>query len=177
MLNADYPTIIPLFANHVIKGRTESASFLIWYLENYYRLDTQEAVDSVCDQNGDKGVDGIYIDEANQTIDILQIKISQNPSRTIGDTALKEFYGTLSQFNSKESVQNLIDTAGTAQVVGLVKRLQLLNIIDLYKVRGVFICNQELDANGKGYLTETPEIEFIGKSRLESALLHGSLCA
>ena len=33
--------------------RTESASFLIWYLENYLRLDTVEAVDSICDQSGD----------------------------------------------------------------------------------------------------------------------------
>ena len=57
MLNFDYPAILDLFRQHLDPKRSESASFLIWYLENYYRLDTLEAVDSVCDQRGDKGVD------------------------------------------------------------------------------------------------------------------------
>jgi hypothetical protein len=35
----------------------------MWYLEKYFRLDPQLAIDSVCDNNGDKGVDGIYLYE------------------------------------------------------------------------------------------------------------------
>jgi restriction endonuclease Mrr len=115
MINLDYPNILDQFKEHIDPERTESASFLIWYLENYYRLDNQEAIDAVCDQKGDKGVDGIYINESNGTIDIFQTKISQKEGRTIGDTSLKEFLGTLSQFNSKESIRNLLDTGGEAQ--------------------------------------------------------------
>src|SRR5207249_84428 len=100
--------------------RSESASFLIWYLQNYYRLDTQEAQDAVCDQPGDKGVDGIFINEAYGTIDIFQARISEKIGRTIGDSSLKTFFGTLSQFESKESIQNLINTGGDALVVGLI---------------------------------------------------------
>ena len=55
MINLDYPDILDLFSEYLDPKRTESAAFLIWYLENYYRLDSLEAVDSVCDQRGDKG--------------------------------------------------------------------------------------------------------------------------
>lgn len=174
MINVDYPVILDLIKDHLDPKRTESASFLIWYLENYYRLEAQEAIDAVCDQKGDKGVDGIYVNEANGTIDIFQTKISQRTGRTVGDTSLKEFFGTLSQFDSKSSIQNLIDTGGNAQVVGLINRLQLLNIYDQYKVRGIFISNVEMDNNGESYLAASPNIEFIGKGILESTFISTS---
>jgi hypothetical protein len=171
MINIDYPNILNLIKDHLDPKRTESASYLIWYLENYYRLDTQEAIDAVCDQSGDKGVDGIYLNEANGTIDVFQTKISQKVGRTVGDSSLKEFFGTLSQFDSKASIQNLIDTGGTAQVVGLIKRLKLIENFDQYKVRGIFISNVEIDPNGDAYLAITPTIEFIGKTILESTFI------
>jgi hypothetical protein len=174
MIKLEYPLILDNFKMHLDPKRTESASFLIWYLENYYRLDSLEAIDSVCDQNGDKGVDGIYINEANGTIDIFQTKISQRAGRTIGDTILKEFFGTLSQFDSKESIQNLIDSGGNAQVVSLIKRLQLISLFDQYKIRGIFICNSELDVNGDSYLTSTNNIEFVGKNTLETTYISHS---
>ncbi|MFI5186272.1 MAG: AIPR family protein [Chitinophagales bacterium] len=172
MINVEYPSLLEHIAFYVIPGRrTESASFLMWYLENYYRLDKQEAIDSVCDQNGDKGIDGIYINEAYGTIDVFQSKISQSADRTIGDVALKEFFGSLSQLRSNDSMENLISTGGEAQVVGLVKRLNLLNKIDAYKLRGIFLSNLNLDANGIAFLAECPEIEFEGKDILESTFI------
>ena len=60
MIDVDYPALLNLFPQHVAKDRSESASFLIWYLENYYRLDSEEAVYVTCDQRGDRGVDGIF---------------------------------------------------------------------------------------------------------------------
>jgi len=53
MIDIDYPALLKLFPEHLDPKRSESAAFLIWYLENYYRLDEIEAVDSVCDQKGD----------------------------------------------------------------------------------------------------------------------------
>ena len=123
MINLDYPEILDLLTENLAPGRSESASFLIWYLENYYRLVSLEAVDSVCDQRGDKGIDGIYVNDADNTIDIFQSRLSQRKGRTIGDSALREFAGTLKQFDSRESVSNLIDGGGEAEVVRLVKRL------------------------------------------------------
>src|SRR5690349_18555551 len=77
MIDVDYPQLLTLFPEHRDPKRTESASFLIWYLEHYYRLDTQEAIDAVCDQKGDRGVDGIFVDDNAQTITIFQSRISQ----------------------------------------------------------------------------------------------------
>jgi len=171
MIAIEYPNILSLIKEHLDSSRTESASFLIWYLENYYRLDSLEAIDSVCDQKGDKGIDGIYINESNGTIDVFQTKISQKPGRTVGDSVLKEFFGTLSQFDSKESLQNLIDTGGSAQVVGLIKRINLLSILDQYRIRGIFVSNVELDNNGEAYLAKTPNVEFIGKNILETTYI------
>lgn len=166
MINLDYPAILDLFRDHLDPKRTESASFLMWYLENYYRLDSLEAVDAVCDQRGDKGVDGIYVNENDVSIEIFQCKLSQDKNSTIGDTLLKEFYGTISQFKNKESIENLIRTGGDAEVVRLARRLDLTNIIHQYAVHGIFIANVDIDRNGKAYLDETPEITFVGKSRL-----------
>jgi len=166
MVNLDYPKILDLCREHLDPKRTESASFLIWYLENYYRLDSLEAVDSVCDQRGDKGVDGIYVNDNDNTIDIFQCKLSQSKDSTIGDTALKEFYGTLSQFKSQASVQNLIDSGGDADVVRLVKRLDLVTKVGTHEIRGIFISNIDIDSNGKSYLKATSLISFIGKSDL-----------
>ena len=171
MINVDYPGILTLIQDYRDASRADSAAFLMWYLENFYRIDPQESIDAVCDQNGDKGVDGIFINDANNTIDIFQTKISQNTTRTVGDTALKEFFGTLSQFNSKESLQNLIDTGGSAQVVSLIKRLNLLAALEQYTVRGIFISNVNLDANGEAYLTQTPQLVFVGKTLLESTYI------
>ncbi len=84
---------------------------------------------------------------------------------------MKEFFGTLSQFDSIVSIQNIIDKGGTAQVVGLIKRLKLIENFDQYKVRGFFISNAEIDANGVAYLEMTSTIEFIGKKILEATFI------
>jgi hypothetical protein len=47
MIDLNYPNLLKMFPQHLDPKRSESASFLIWYLENYYRLDPVEAVDSV----------------------------------------------------------------------------------------------------------------------------------
>lgn len=175
MINVEYPNLLQHISYYLVPGqRTESASFLMWYLENYYRLDKQEAIDSVCDQNGDKGIDGIYINEAYGTIDVFQSKISQNPGRTVGDVALKEFFGSLSQLKTKESLENLINTGGDAQVVGLIKRLNLINKIGAYKLRGIFLSNIDIDNNGEAFLAECSEIEFEGRNLLESTFISSS---
>lgn len=76
-LDLTYPAILQYVTPYKGAKRTESAAFLIWYLVNYYRLDELEATDCVCDQSGDKGVDGIYVNDGAGTIDIFQSKISQ----------------------------------------------------------------------------------------------------
>jgi hypothetical protein len=174
MIDLDYPTILNLFAQHLDPKRSESASFLVWYLENYYRLDTLEAVDAICDQKGDKGVDGIFVNDNDQTITIFQARISQRSDRTIGDTSLKEFSGTLGQFETDESIQDLVVSAGAAQIASLIRRLGLIEKIATYEVRGEFISNIDPDANGEAYLRITPNITFVGKTALRQTYISDS---
>ena len=171
MPNLSYPEILELFVDHRDPKRTESASFLIWYLEHYYRLDTLEAVDCVCDQSGDRGIDGIYVNEDTNTIDIFQSKLFQSTKRTLGDKPLREFRGTLSQFESKEVLQNLADTAGGAEVSNLISRLDLVKKLPTYTVRGVFLTNVDTDANAEAFLSGEPFINVIGKKELESTYI------
>jgi hypothetical protein len=166
MIDLSYPALLDLFRIHIDPKRTESASFLIWYLENYYRLDTTEAIDSVCDQRGDKGVDGIYVSNGDMTIDVFQCRISQKKDSSIGDAALREFRGTLSQFESAETIQNLITSSGEAQVGHLVRRLDLVNKVETHEVRGIFISNIEIDSNGISYLKTEPKMVFFGRNTL-----------
>jgi hypothetical protein len=163
MIDVNYPNLLSLFPQHLDPKRSESASFLIWYLENYYRLDTLEAVDSVCDQKGDKGVDGIFVNDSDQTITIFQARISQRADRTVGDSLLKEFAGTLMQFASKACIDTLIASAGSADVALLAKNLDLTNKIATHDVVGQFLTNMDIDANGINFLKNVQNVTVVGK--------------
>ena len=167
MIDLTYPDILSLFSNYIAPNRNESSAFLIWYFENYLRLDSLEAVDSVCDQCGDKGIDGIYLNIDANTIEVYQSKLFQKQNPEVGDKLLREFHGALSQLESEEAIDNLIATAGEAEVARLIKRLDLKKHVSEFEIKGYFICNGEIDANGKAFLASSPHITFIGKSHLE----------
>lgn len=166
MLNLTYPAALRLLEQHLVPKRSESAAFLIWYLENYLRLDTLDAIDSVCDQSGDKGIDGIYLNEEANTIEVYQSKLFQKENPIVGDKTLREFRGTLAQLESEDAIENLIESAGEAEVARLVSRLDLKRHIAEYEVVGYFVCNAELDANGQAFLNAATNIRFIGSTDL-----------
>lgn len=165
--NLIYPRLLDLFTEHRVPNRSDSAAFLIWYLQNYYRLDEQEAVDAVCDQSGDKGVDGVYVSDGDQTITVFQSRISQSNDSSIGDKPLREFAGTLSQFHSQAKVNDLIKSAGLADVAALLKRLEVPSKVGTYQLRGEFLSNIEIDQNGRDFITSDGTIKFVGRSTLE----------
>lgn len=169
-MDFNYPALLELFSEYLDSKRSESASFLIWYLEKYYRLDPLEAVDSVCDQRGDKGIDGIYVDDNTQSIIVFQSKISQK-NATVGDSLIRTFAGTLGQLKDSESVISLINSAGEAEVARLLERLQVANKISEYEVRGEIVTNIEMDENGKTNLNLFPNISFVGRSSLLSTYI------
>lgn len=171
MIDLSYPALMGLFETHLAPKRSESASFLIWYFENYLRLDTQEAVDSVCDQKGDKGIDGIYLNSDANIIEVYQSKLSQKLGAEIGDKLLREFQGSLSQFESEDALSNLVDSAGDAEVARLIKRLELQGHLSEYDVVGYFVCNSELDANGSAFLNASSNMRFVGKAELTSSFM------
>src|SRR5690554_999241 len=108
MIDLTYPAIQALIASQKRRHTTDSRAFLAWVLESIYRLDETDADDTVCDGPDDKGIDGIYVYESNQSIEVFQSKLFQNNSRTVGDSALREFVGSLSQFRTKADVDALV---------------------------------------------------------------------
>jgi len=139
LINVDFPKVLELIAEVRDPERADSASYLIWYLENYYRLDRNEAIDSVGDKPGDKGIDGIWVNESDATIVVFQSRITENPIKTVGDAVLRPFAGTLRQFDTRESLDSLLQAAGSATIANLIRRLDLPSKIGRYSVRGEFL--------------------------------------
>ena len=176
MINVDYPKVLDLIAEYRASGRWDSAAFLMWYLESYYRLDPQEAIDSVCDKENDKGIDGIWVNEDEEAIVVFQSRLKESPAKKIGDSPLRNFGGTLLQFKTKAALKAMIESAGMAQVASIAKRLELLTKIGSrgYTVRGEFLSNVNADANGNAYLKSTPNVKFLGKKYLEDRYISSS---
>jgi len=170
-LDVTYPAVLDILTPHLAPKRSESASFLVWYFENYLRLDSLEAVDCVCDQSGDKGIDGIYLNTDANVIEVYQSKLFQKADARVGDKLLREFQGSLTQFETSESLANLVDTSGEAEVARLVKRLDILSRIKEFDVVGYFVCNGEIDANGRAFLEGAQRIRFLGKSDLNATFV------
>jgi AIPR protein len=164
-LDLVYPAVLKNFGRHLIGGRTESRAFLGWFLEHYYRLDETDAQDAICDGPDDKGIDGIYVDHNLERIDIFQTKLYQNEKKTLGDTALKEFAGSLDQLRNRALIEQLVSTTGNIELRELIRAADLASLVEKgFKVRGLFITNAVKDQNAAAYLG----------TRLDLALHDGS---
>ena len=158
-LDLTYPAILGIFGKHLMQGRQESRAFLGWFLENFYRLDASAVGDIICDGIDDKGIDGIYVDTNLETIDVFQAKLFQNANKTLGDVALKEFAGTLSQLRDRGSIEALAASTGNVELRGLIRDVNLSGLVETgYKVRGIFVTNAALDANGTAFLDQQNDI-------------------
>lgn len=124
--NLSYDGVKKLVEPYAHKGRSESASFLNWFLENVYRLGDVEADDAICDEHNDKGIDGIFVDNTAQEVHFFQSKITQKNGRTIGDADLKAFIGALDQFRSADSIEKLLDGNANEDLKKIVRRERLI---------------------------------------------------
>jgi hypothetical protein len=169
-LNLDYPDLLELLRSQLVPSRTESHAFLLWYLESLYHLDALMAEDAVCDGPDDKGIDGLYVDEINSRIDVLQAKIVQSPAKTIGSSQLKEFSGTLDQFGSPEGVESILDTTTNSELRDLIETMNLpQRMRDGYSVRGVFVTNARADQSARDYLATTSKpIILVDRPQIEA---------
>ncbi|WPF89573.1 AIPR family protein [Cyanobacterium aponinum AL20118] len=158
MIDINYTNLLNLIQPYKISGRTDSTAFLHWFLVNIYRLERIEVDNIVCDGHGDKGIDGIYINDNEGLIDVFQSKIVQNESKTLGDTQLKEFLGSLQQLITEDSINGLIDSLGEPNTKNII---QLKNLLleskeylqsPDYKVRGIFVTNTNKDDNANNLL-------------------------
>lgn len=124
-----YKSLVIKLAPLLSKGRNESATFLNWFLENIYRLDSVKADDSICDSQNDKGIGGIYIDDNLGEIHYFQSKIRQRATGTIGDTNLKTFLSSVEQFSTPEKIDAILNSNASEYLKNLIKRSNIRELV------------------------------------------------
>lgn len=137
-----------------------SGRFIRWFLEHIYRLEEIEADDACVDAKHDKGVDAIYVDDVSEVVFIVQAKTKTKDGAEFGDTDLKEFFGTLQQFDSKEKILQLLTETKNDKLKQTILRTGLAAKVDAYDVRGVFISNAHANDDAKAILTKLQNIEL-----------------
>lgn len=141
------------------RSPTETMQFLKWILENIFRLDAQDADDACVDQKQDKGVDALLANDTLETIYVFQSKFKNSDKATLGDTDLKEFTGTLAQFQSGECIDTLLAGKAHEGLKAAIRRLGLKEKIEAgYSVEGVFCTNASLNSDGIDYLKNVDDI-------------------
>lgn len=139
-----------------------SGRFIRWFLEHIYRLEQIDADDACVDAKHDKGVDAIYVDDASETVFIIQGKTKTKDNAEFGDTDLKEFYGTLQQFGSKKKIDDvLLETKNEKMKQAIVRTGLAAKVDSGYDVRGVFISNARANKDAKAILAKLPKIELF----------------
>ena len=162
-----YPEILSVFGKHLVPTRAESRAFLSWFLEHFFRLDLQSAQDAICDGPNDKGIDGIFVDSNLERIHVFQAKLYQSSNKTLGDSALREFSGAMNQLDSKQKIEVLAQETGNIELANLLVSEDIATKVEEgYEVRGTFITNVEIDANGKLFADNNDQLSVIGKQYL-----------
>lgn len=169
-IDLSYPAITSLFQQHMKSG-TETRAFLVWFLENYYRLDDLEIYDSVCDGKADKGIDGIYVDHGLRQIDFFQITLVKAEEKTMGDAKIKQFAGAITQFRTKAAAETVLAVA-SPELRAIAERVDLVKCIELgYELRGVFITNAVADASATTFLATQTGLVLYDGLRLKNELV------
>jgi hypothetical protein len=148
-----------------------SGRFIRWFLEHIYRLDEVDADDACVDAKHDKGVDAIYVDDFSEVVFIIQAKTKTKDSAELGDTELKEFYGTLQQFDSKEKVDEVMGETNNERLKQTIERVGLAKKVDAYDVRGIFITNAPANDDARAILSKLPKIELFDAGAIASAYI------
>ena len=166
-LDVTYPNILMHLKKYLAAGRTESRAFLMWFLENYLRLDEVDATDAICDGPDDKGVDGIYVDDNLEQVVILQGKLLQNEDRTLGDSQLKSFYGSLAQFRSPSQIMEVVRSTGNQELRSAIVKSNLADKVQNgYVVTGIFVTNATSNESAKSYVASSDSMALYDRQRL-----------
>lgn len=153
----EYGKMVATIKPYTDKGRPISIAFLNWFLEHIYRLDQVSAEDAICDKSNDRGIDGIYVDENQLEIHVLQAKTKQNG--TIGDKDLREFSGTLNQLRTADALDAFLAGKVDQEIKDKIQRLGLPGLLEkAFALRGIFITNVPIDANGLDVIKADPSI-------------------
>jgi hypothetical protein len=147
------------------KTRTESSAFLFWFLENFFRLEKQEAEDCICDQPNDKGIDGIYVDDEDEIIFLFQSKFSPQDQQKQGDNDLRNFIGARQWFVDEVSVKNLLKSTASKELKSLVEGTALVEKTR-YKLVSVFVTNKFFNPHAQEYIKVVANLDAYDANSL-----------
>jgi hypothetical protein len=168
-LDLRYPSLQQLVAPYLGSSRTESRAFLVWFLEHFYRLDPDAAQDVVCDGQDDKGIDGIFVDQNLESIDIFQSKVVQNPRRRLGDPELQKLAGTLTLLADPQNIEALAKETRNTELRNLLQTEEVAKKVAAgYSVHGIFIVNVERDPSADSFLHAQSNLELYDASALQA---------
>jgi hypothetical protein len=141
-------------------------------LRHVKRLDENEAPDAVCDGPGDKGIDGIWVDELGEEIVLLQAKRRGSLGATQGDADIQRLVGAAAWFSTPEQVDALLEAGPNPELRGLIERNRLREKVEAeFTTRCVFVTNTLFDQAGLDYLgahaSGPPPLEGWDLTRLE----------
>jgi hypothetical protein len=139
-------------------GRSDSSAFLIWFLENFFRLETDEAIGDVCDNPNDKGIDGIYVDDEDEVIYLFQSKFSPSDNQDQGDNDVRNFVGSRQWFENETAVQNLLSSSASEELKSIVREANIIEKTN-YKKISVFVTNRIFNRHAKEYIGVTQNLE------------------
>ncbi|WP_339951085.1 AIPR family protein [uncultured Albimonas sp.] len=146
-----------------------SKRFLKWFLENIFRLDEFMADDACVDAKHDKGVDAIYVDNISEIVYVMQAKTKTSDKATLGDTELKDFFGTLVQFSSKENIEDLAGETKNERLRQAITRNEVAEKVAAgYDVQGIFITNVPANNDAHTYIKKVDIIDLYDAAEIAS---------
>lgn len=149
------------------RAQSYSSQFILWFLENVFRLDEQFAIDAVVDDPLDKGVDAIFVDEAAEAIYIFQSKLISKEKGTIPEVEVKNFSASLQQFTDAGAVQKLIDGNANQRLKDLLHREKIQEKLSAgFSVQGIFCSNVAISDDAKAFLENVKDIEVYDAKRI-----------
>lgn len=144
--------------NNYNNGRPDSSAFIIWFLENFFRIDRQDAIDCVCDQKNDKGIDGVFVDDEEEKIYLIQSKFSPIDFQEQGDNDLRNFVGAKEWFKNEDTLLNLLESTASKELKALVNGFKLIEKTH-YNVVLVFITNKKFNTHAKEFININDNLE------------------
>ncbi len=127
---------------------------LAGFLEIVWRLDPEDVEDAICDGPGDKGIDGLAVDNDLDEIVVFQAKWYQTVDRVQSDPDLRDLVGAAKYFESGATVDELIRSRPRQELLQLVQRQEIRRRVadGTQSRRFVFVTNGVLNVDGQRYI-------------------------